>query len=169
MITLDEYKKALIEHYYHLCDAGSEKEYQRSINLATYYKDELLQRIIDNTYSFVEHLFNSTAIEDGYYYEELEDDVSFYIKLGLTGGHSSDYIIVDSNDQMISEYIMRKIFGNIEFDVEEDITTYEAESHDDYDVMSFCSRIYLYIQSFPKNIDEIKDRFLKDKKILMKK
>lgn len=169
MITLDEYKKRLTEYYYWPCDAGVEKEYQRSITLATYYKDELLQRIINDTYSFVSNLLNSTSIKDGYYYEELDEDISFYISLGLTGGHTSDIIYVDSNDQMISNYIMQEIFGEIKISVDEDITTYESESHEEYDIMSFSRTFSLRINSFPKNIDEIKDKFLNDKKVLVKK
>ena len=143
-----------------------EKRLQRRAYLERQFSDEQLETIITDTYSFIKDVLNDPTLEHGYCKYEVEEDTTSYISLNLVGGHHSDTLFKDSNNRIISRYIMRKIFGNgLDIDIKEDLYDF---STGDEDIMSFDHRFSIYIQNFPKNINEIKEELLKKNKVLVK-
>ncbi len=158
MITLNEYKKALIDFYRYQIDSTSEKRKEREFHLKRQFSDETLNKIIHDTYSFAKDVVNSNTVKYNYCSFDIEDDNTFGIFLNISGGGGSDYIYKDSKSRLISDSILRKIFGN-SFFIEVKVDEVERECEED--VLSFDYHYRLYMQGFPKNIDEIKEELSK--------
>lgn len=157
MITLEEYKKHLIEVHRYPIDTLPENIQKRKDNLERKYKDEYLSEIINDTYNFILEVLNYNTIEKGYYNIPIEEDNTKDISLNLCGGYSSDTIFKDDQGRLISYYIMKKVFGN-QFYIE--VKTEENEFSEEIDEVYICGfNIYysLYMQGFPDNIKQIKE------------
>ena len=163
MITLDEYKEYLINFYRSEIDSGENKKMERKDYLSSHYSDQYLQKIIDDTYSFINDILSMDTIKDGYCVVGAnENSLTTTINLSITGGGPSDDIYIDLNGRYISSRLLNKVFGNsfvvflkvdeIEYDVDEDI-------------LGVTYNYYIQMQNFPINLDEIKEElFGKSKK-----
>ena len=156
IITLLEYKRYLVDYYRYEIDNTPLKREERKKGLAYSYSDEYLQKIIDDTYSFLNDIFNSSTIELGYCEFKVLDARINEIYLNISGGYSTDFIYPVSNGRLISEYILQQIFGdNLIIDITEEVIEGEED-----DVVSLDYCFYLYIQGFPKNMKELKEMYL---------
>lgn len=166
MIDLNNYKNYLINNYHYKIDNSLEKRAQRRVYLDTYYPDEYLSKIVDDSYSFIKDIFNDPSLEKGYISYEVEEDTTKYISLNLVGGYHSDTLYTDNNDRTISKYILKKTFGSsLIVDIKEDLHEFDTG---DEDLISFDHRYSLYLQGFPNNMEEIKRDFFSNK-VLKKK
>ena len=165
-ITLEEYKEYLLNYYRYAIDSTPEKRKEREIHLKRQYSDETLKQIINDTYSFAKDVLNSETIKHNYCSFEIEEDKSFGINLFISGGGSSDYIYVDSNNRLISRYILHTIFGEY-FSIE--VKEEEIERECEEDVLSYDYHYSLYMQGFPNDIEDIKERLFKKEILLSKK
>ena len=154
MITLEEYKKHLIETYNRPLDNTEERREERRILLEEKYGDYYLSKIISDTYYFIKDVLLSDAIKNNYCMFQIEEDTTSYISLNLHGGWFSDKLFQDNNGRIISDYIVEQELG-VRVEVRENV--YERE---DGDIGYFDYEYFLYMQRFPKNIKEIKDKFL---------
>ena len=155
MISLTDYKNYLIESYHHEIDNTAEKREERREELEKNYGDFQLLRIINDTYSFVLSVLNSDVEEKGYYKFPIDYDTTDYISLNLSGGWHSDKLIMDSRGRMISNYILKQVFGPlIDFGVREELREYE-----DGDIVGYDADYSIYMQGFPKNLDEVKEKY----------
>lgn len=155
MITLEEYKTRLLDFYRYPIDSTQEKRKEREFLLKRQFSDKFLKKILNDTYSFAKDVVNSDTVKHNYCSFDIEDDNSFGIFLNISGGGNSDYIYEDSKSRLISDYILRKIFGNM-FYIEVKVDEIERECEDD--VLSFDYHYCLYMQGFPKDLDEIKEK-----------
>lgn len=153
MISLDEYKKHLIDFYKWEYDNNIVKRQEREKALSKQYNDELLSKIIDNTNDFVIDIFNSETINYGYCKFELEEDTTSYISLKLGGGWPSDRLFTDMRGRLISVYLLHNIFGD---QLMIEVITEGYEFTEDDEIFGVDFEYSLYMQGFPKNIDEIK-------------
>lgn len=153
MITLDEYKDELTSVYYYEMDHSEASKENRKDYLNQYYGDEYLNKIINDTYQVIHQIVDSSPI--GYYHIEMNEDTISYISLNLTGGFFSDRIYTDIEGNMISECILKRTFGS-SLTVDLKVDEYERNS-DDPDIMSFDYHYSLYLQGFPKNMENIKN------------
>jgi len=157
MITLEEYKEYLINHYRSAYDNNPEKREERKRILERKYSDEDLQIIISQTYDFIRDVLLSDTLELGYVKIPVYDDTTEYISLNLVGGYFTDMYIIDDNGRQISEYIINKFFGKrIDFEIREEVTEIEED-----DIVGLYPEYFIYMQGFPKNIEEIKKEFFK--------
>ncbi len=157
MITLEEYKKYLINHYRSEYDNNSEKREERKRILERKYSDEDLQRIISQTYDFIRDVLISDTLDSGYIKIPVYDDTTEYISLNLVGGYFSDMYIIDNDGRQISEHIINDFFGKqINFEIREEITEKEED-----DIVGLYPDYFIYMQGFPNNIEEIKKEFFK--------
>ena len=155
MISLTDYKNYLIESYHHEIDNTEEKREERRKELERKYDDFQLLRIINDTYSFVLSVLNSDVDKKNYYKFPIDYDTTDYISLNLTGGWNSDRLIMDSRGRIISSYILKQVFGPmLDFDVREEYREYEED-----DIVGYDVDYYIYMQGFPKNLDEIKEKY----------
>lgn len=156
IITLLEYKRYLVDFYRYEIDNTPLKREERRKNLVYSYSDEYLQKIIDDTYSFLNDIFNSSTIELGYCEFEISYNRIKEIYLNISGGYSADLIYTVSNGRLISEYILQQLFGdNLIIGITEEVIEGEED-----DVVSLDYYFYLYIQGFPKNMQELKEKYL---------
>lgn len=153
MITLEDYKTYLINVYVHKIDNTEDKTFERQKYLEENYSDDYLHKIIFDTYKIIDLICQEKS--SNYYNIKLEENNPKYILLNLTGGWHSDTIYEDVNGNLISEYILKKFFGNTLI-VESKIIEYEFDTEDP-DILSFDYEYYLYIQGFKnKNKQRIK-------------
>ena len=89
----------------------------------------------------------------------------FGIKGGATGGGYSDTLLKDSEDRIISEHILETIFGK-QFYI--DVKCKEIERECEEDILSFDYHYSLYMQGFPNNLKEIKEKLFGKEKVLIK-
>ncbi len=164
MTTLDEYKEYLINYYRWPIDNNEDRRKERAIYLSERYSDQYLQKIIDDTYSFIKDIFLSDTIKKGYCMFDVDENPSSYIKLAIHGGGFSDNIYIDSEKRCVSEYLLKRIFGEYLI-VELRENEIEYESGDD--IFGIRCEYSLYMQGFPQNVDEIKEKlFGKNKKLI---
>lgn len=154
MISLEEYKNYLISSYRYETDNTEEKRKERSIILESLYSNEELERIINDTYDFINDMLNSETIEFGYYKEILDNKKIEYIFLNSIGDAFADIIYYDKNNRRISKYIMHYIFGKY-LDIVVRYVDVEKYDKDDYIVIERIN--YLYIQNFSNNLKDVKD------------
>ena len=155
MISLEEYKKHLIDNYVHEIDNTNERRAAREEILEKEYGDFQLLRIINDTYSFVMSVLESDTLKHGYYEFPIDYDTTDYINLNLVGGWHSDTLFMDSRKRVISKYILKKVFGNyLDISVREEINEHEED-----DIVGFDYDYYIYMQGFPKNLDEVKEKY----------
>ena len=100
MITLNDYKKHLVEHYVYEIDNDSSKQEIRKQSLERQYSDEQLSAIINNTYSFLKELLEYLEPYDTFWKIPLEEDTTSYISLNLVGGYSSDTLYKDDKGRL---------------------------------------------------------------------
>lgn len=160
MISLEEYKKNLIYCYRHECDNNIEMRKLREDKLNKIYSDEYLKKIIEDTYNVVRVILEE---QPDYFMINMDDDTTTYIDLNLIGGFFSDRLFVDSDGNIISEYILKKVFGSqlavVVMDEE-----YEYKN-DDPDVVSFYYEYFLCLQDFPDNMKSIKKELFGKNKV----
>ena len=167
IVTLDEYKEYLISFYRWNIDSSEEMKNKRAETLARKYSDQYLQKVIDDTYSFIEDIFASDTIERGYCTVEVDETSAISsICLGIHGGGDADRIYVDFQDRNISSYILHKVFGK-KFSSYLKIDEIELEP-DENDVVGVRAYYYLCMQSFPNNMDEIEESLFGKIKLLKK-
>lgn len=156
MISLNEYKEYLVDKYNYEIDNNEEKREYRNRLLSTMFEDAFLEKIISDTYEFVGDILNSTAINDGYYIIQVNDDETSYISLNLIGGYPSDTLYKDNNGRIISRYIISDVFNN-EFSmyVNQDDVTFEED-----DIVSTYCNYALVVHIFSKDINKIKNELL---------
>ena len=165
MISLNEYKNHLIGFYKWESDNNIIKRKERENKLSKQYSDELLSTIINNTYDFVIDIFGSETINYGYCKFELEEDTTSYISLGLGGGWFSDRLFTDMKGRFISEHLLHNIFGNqLIIEVREE----EYEFTEDDELFGIGCEYSLYMQGFPKNMNDIKQEVVGKSKQLIK-
>lgn len=162
MITVEEYKSKLINAYRHKADDTLIKRKERKNNLERKYSPEAINKIINDTYEFARLLLNTPTIEDNYCSFPIEDpDIVKYISLGSIGGGFVDRLYLYEN-YVISERILEYIFGkNLFVEIKEEEIDFDTG---DPDIISYDYNFYLYLQGFPKNIDEIKEELLSKNK-----
>ncbi len=165
MITLEEYKKYLLNVYRYKIDSTPEKFKKREILLANNYSDDFLSKVISDTYEFTKEIFNCETLQYGYCDFEIDEDTSFGIDLMITGGGYSDTLLKDSEDRIISEHILETIFGK-SFYINVKCEEIECESEED--ILSFDYHYSLYMQGFPNNLKEIKEKLFGKEKVLIK-
>ena len=166
MISLSEYKQHLISVYSWQIDNSKDEFEKRKKIMNGKYPDEYIEKIISDTKDFIYDVLSSETIKSGYFLKEIDDDITSYIKLDLHGGWHSDTLFVDdTSGRIISEYLMKQVFGSyLSIYVKYD----EIEDTSDEDILSYCYRYYIYMQGFPENIDEIKESFFGNSKQLVK-
>ncbi len=166
MISLTEYKQHLINVCHWPIDHDIAEIEKRKNIMNKRYSDEYLEKIISDTYSFIYYVLESETIKSGYFLKEIDDDTTTYIDLNLHGGWHSDTLFVDdTSGRIISEYLMKQVFGsNFSIYVNYD----EIEDTSDEDILSYYYRYYIYMQGFPENIDETKEIFFGKSKQLAK-
>ena len=164
IITLQQYKNDLINKFN---DRASVTEMGKVLNER--YKDELFKNTIIGTYKAVENILYNNDINDeyGYCFIELENENIINISLNVSGGFFSDEIYTDINGNLVSDYILKYIFGeqlSIQFNC--DLMPYST----DPDICTYDEHYYLYLSNISKQkIDEIKEKLLnKSGKILKK-
>ena len=157
MITLNEYKYYLLNNYKYEIDSLPERVKEREQLLTKFYSDEFLNKIINDTYEFTIDIFNCDTLEYGYCKFEIDNDFSCGIDLMISGGGYSDYLFKDSYGRVISEHILKIIFGDL-FCIE--IKDDEIERECEEGVFSFDYNYSIYMQGFPTNMDEIKEKIL---------
>lgn len=152
-ITLKQYKQYLISSYQYEIDNTPSKREERKQRLEQGYSDDELNTIIDNTYNFLKEVVNSeSVIYDGYSKIPIPDDTTSFISLNLTGGHFSDTLYKDDKGRTISKYIIRQIVGGYFYI---DVIDEERE-FEDGDIVGFDVDYYLYMQNFPKNLNQLR-------------
>ncbi len=154
MITLNDYKKHLVEHYVYEIDNDSSKQEIRKQSLERQYSDEQLSTIVNNTYSFLKELLEYLEPYDTFWKIPLEEDTTSYISLNLVGGYSSDVLYKDDKGRTISNYIISQVMGDY-FDIG---IREEYRENVDGDIVGFDVDYYLYMQNFPGNINKIRRR-----------
>ena len=166
MISLSEYKQHLISVYSWPIDNSKDEFEKRKKIMNDKYPDEYIEKIISDTKDFIYDVLSSETIKSGYFLKEIDDDTTSYIKLDLHGGWHSDTLFVDdTSGRIISEYLMKQVFGSyLSIYVKYD----EIEDASDEDILSYYYRYYIYMQGFPENIDEIKESFFGKSKQLVK-
>ena len=81
MITLNEYKNHLVSVYNWPIDNTEVEIEKRRIHLNQNYEDEYLEKIINDTYSFIKDVLTSDAIERKYYKKDVNEDTTKSIYL----------------------------------------------------------------------------------------
>lgn len=166
MLTLEEYKMLLINTYRYEIDNNDAKRKERSISLSKQYGDSYLQKIITDTYEFINDIFSQDTINNGYCSFPLAENTTSYISLNLVGGYYSDTLFTVLNNKIISESILENIFGKkFYIEVEEEEIDFETN---DEDIISFDCIYSLYMQGFPDNMQEIKEKLFGKSKLLNK-
>lgn len=164
MINLDEYKNILISTYRYEIDNSENEKKNRRVYLDKYYGDEYLSKIITDTYKVIENIFDISQC--GYCNIDMDEDTTSYISLNLTGGYFSDRLYVDSYGNIISEYILKRTFGEfLIVEVKEEEHDFET---DEPDIMSFDYTYTLYLQGFPKDMQSIKNKLFGNSKVIKK-
>ena len=90
MISLNEYKNYLVNTYSWSIDSSEELTLKRKEALIQKYGDEFLSKVIADTYDFARSVLDDENINYGYYRNNVFDDTTTYINLGLHGGWMSD-------------------------------------------------------------------------------
>ena len=111
MITLEEYKEILANHFIHNQDNNLIKLNERKKYLSEHYSDEYLNKIISDTYQFIEDVLNNEMIEKDYFSMSLSNNPIGDIFLNLVGGWNSDTLYFDSCGRIISNRILKSVFG----------------------------------------------------------
>ena len=111
MITLEEYKSHLLNQYLYPIDRGPERLEKRKKALAKNYSDEYLSRIISDTYEFAEAILNSDFSGNMECEFNVSDIVSRVIDLNVEGGSCADILYLNHLGKIVSDYILRLIFG----------------------------------------------------------
>lgn len=158
-ISLEEYKKYLINCYKYEFDNNEKQRLKRLEILNKKYNDEFLNNVLDGTHKFIEKIIECS--ENDYYGYisiplECEPDIT-YIDLDLVGGCKSDTIVSDSDNNFYSVDLLKEIFGNFIINPGRDECAEEIEGDDDFCVMSFIPSYYLYIQCKKEVIDKVKN------------
>lgn len=159
MISLNEYKNSLINTYSWSVDSSEELALMRRKVLEKEYSDEFLSKVISDSYEFARSVLEDENINYGYYKGDVSDDTTSYINLGLHGGWMSDTLYVDSEGRYISTYIIKTIFGR---NVMIELRTEEVEREVEDDMFTFDYNYYIYMQGFPKDLDEVRKSLSND-------
>ena len=165
MITLDDYKKYLLNNIRDAYDDTPEKYQERAMHLKNSYPDSMLNKILEDTLSFARDIVNNANY--GYWKLDVDEEKVGEVNLFLCGGYYSDTIFEDNAARQISKYILKTIFGR-QFNIDIYHDRFDIES-DDPNIMSVYYRFYLYMQGIPKDLDEIKKELFKDEKRYNKK
>ena len=161
-ICLDEYKEYLINYYVYEYDNNDVRKEERRKYLDTFYSDDYLQKVIDDTYTFTYEIINSN-LDKGYLMIPLEEDITSYLSLNLVGAWPSDIIFDNYNGLVISKYILKQVFGN-KFNIKVESEEYEVLVDD---IGSIYYKYYLYIDGI-SNVKEIKESLFGIEKVLKK-
>ncbi len=162
MITLEEYKEILANHFIHNYDNNLIKLNERKKYLSEHYSDEYLNKIISDTYQFIEDVLSNEMIEKDYFSMSLSNNPVGDIFLNLVGGWNSDTLYFDSYGRIISNRILKSVFGlqTTIFLKEEIVEVFDEDIITEYPIYQ------LYMQHFPKDLDRIrKDIFGNVKKL----
>ena len=155
MISFEEYKKHLINAYAYEIDNTDRGREARKKELEKKYGDFQLMRIVNDTYSFILSVLHSDTIDHGYFKFPIDYDTTDYIYLDLTGGYHSDTLFMDSRKRVISKWILKQVFGPyLTVEVRE-----EAREFEEDDIVGYDFDYHIYMQGFPKNLDEIKEKY----------
>ena len=111
MITLEEYKEILANHFIHNQDNNLIKLNVRKKYLSEQYSDEYLNKIISDTYQFIEDVLNNEMTQNDYFSMSLSNDPVGDIFLNLVGGWNSDTLYFDPCGRIISKRILKRVFG----------------------------------------------------------
>lgn len=149
MITLEEYKEHLINTYKYEIDNSEKKRIKRKEYLSKNYKDKYLNKIIKDTLKITKQIIEYKELN--YYFIQLKEPYLIQpISLNLCGGWHADIIYEDINNNLISEYILKKIFGEkLSIGIKE--KEYEFDTGDP-DILSFDYEYFLYLQGI-KDVD----------------
>ena len=153
MITLEEYKEILANHFIHNQDNNLIKLNERKKYLSEHYSDEYLNKIISDTYQFIEDVLNNEMIEKDYFSMSLSNNPIGDIFLNLVGGWNSDTLYFDSCGRIISNRILKSVFGlqTTIFLKEEIVEVFDEDIITEYPIYQ------LYMQHFPKDLDRIRE------------
>ena len=165
MIALEEYKMFLVNYCKYNIDRSYEQIKIRQKYLDKYYGDEYLKKIIIDTYELINQIFEFDTINFGYCSFDIDEDNTTGINLNITGGGFSDTLYIYQNEKLISEYILKQTFGkHFQIYIKNEFIPFETDD----DILSFNFKYLLYMQGFPKNINEIKEKLFGKEKILIR-
>ena len=156
MITLDKYKKYMVDYYDDIYDSTVNKKSERKKLLSDIYSDARLQKVIIQSYDFIKDILNDKkARENGYICIELDKyRVYDLIAIDRFRERECDTWYYDSNDRIISEYILKRTFGkNICIERINEEVVYDVGEDDIFGVEE---EYKLRISNFPKNMEEIR-------------
>ena len=162
MISLETYKKYLVDFCLCAYDNTEEKREKRREELARRYPDTYLQKVIDDSYAFVKDIFTCETVQDGYCSFPVDEDDTEFLSLNLVGGHFADVIFRDNSGKTISRHIIKSIFGP---QIYMDITHEEYTEILEDDLGRLDYDYYIYLQGFSKNMDDIKNEYLGKEKV----
>lgn len=137
IFNIDKYKNYLINHFRYEMDNSDERKKYRKNYLESQYSDEFLQRIVDDTLSFIIEFIESNLHNIHNYMDvDLLEDAG-YINLNLIGGWFSDTLYsigTEESKKIISYHLLHKFLGT-SFRIEEDYNTYAVvDKGDDFDI-----------------------------------
>lgn len=154
MISLNEYKNYLVNTYSWSIDKSEVLVLKRKKVLEKKYSDEFLSKIISDSYEFARSVLDDASINYGYYRNNVFDDTTTYINLGLHGGWMSDTLYVDSEGRYISTHIIKTIFGR---NIMIELRTEEVEREVEDGLFTFDYNYYIYMQGFKEDLSAIRD------------
>jgi len=153
MISVEKYKKQLINAHWYSID--NNKLRSRAICLSNTYSDELLEKIISDTYEFAKKILKIDTIFNGYTILEINNPCVNYIGMGLIAGNFADRLFYYEK-YVVSEKILKYIFGKqLVIEVKAGMSNPLEE----------CT-YYLYIHEFNNNVKETKKKLLGEVKVL---
>lgn len=155
MITIDEYKKILIDYFLFETDDTDEKKRKRRLELSSKYSDYYLGGIIEDTHSYIKDVLNNPTSQEGYYLSPLDGEKIEYISLGLDENVSSDILIKDQTGRLISKRILVKVFGSqIYFGIRKEsipLVLVDGLITEDF-------KYQLQLNTLPNNLKQIKEK-----------
>ena len=158
---LEEYKSFLVNKYVYEYDNNESRRQKREALLNKQYPSEYLESIITGTYAFIDKIIKIAENDYSGYIEiplECEPKVT-HISLNLIGGWASDTIVSDSENNLYSISLLKRVFGpnfyiepcKIEF-------TEELDEDDDFAILSEIPACFLYIQCPKEVLESVKEK-----------
>lgn len=160
-ISLEEYKSFLVNKYVYEYDNNESRRQKREVLLNKQYPSEYLESIITGTYAFVDKIIEMA--ENNYHgYVEIPLDYEpmiTHISLNLIGGWASDTIVSDSENNIYSISLLKKVFGP-KFYIEPckvEITE-SLDEADDFAILSEIPAYFSYIECSKEVLESVKER-----------
>lgn len=164
LFNVSKYRNYLENYFVHAIDKNTVSQRKSAIDK---YDDEFLQKIIDDTRTFIIYLLKEMKKQQNIYEEKIFIELDGFdeynsIYNGCCGGSSADEIYFPTSfgpDFYVSKYLLKQFFQDFSVELVDDI----YESYDEEFEMG-CTYIYtkLYIAGFIKKFEDIVEDVLKD-------